>query len=75
MTLEREFRSVLAGYPPSFCLFCERETAYDGWEIASSDSAVTLFCDDCGHRKYTLPWSEVLPDLRAEIRFVMEDME
>ena len=70
---ESQFHSVLDGYPADFCSFCERATGFDGWSSNSAGDEVELYCDDCGHRKYTLPWVDVMPDLRAEIRHIMED--
>lgn len=75
MKQESEFRSVLDNYPPDFCSFCERDTAFDGWGHRIETDEVEMFCDDCGHLKYILPWADVMPDLRAEVKFILGDMD
>ena len=70
-----EQETVLDTYPPDLCLFCETETPFDGWECPADMTEVEIYCDRCGHRKYTLPWIDVPADLRAEIRDLFENAE
>lgn len=69
-----QIHSVLDDSPDDFCLFCEKDTAFDGWGYNHVVHTVDFYCDACGHRKYTLAWPSIEPDLRAEIKYTLDYM-
>ena len=74
-----EQSSVLEQWAPSFCLNCEKQTDYDGWEIGRGGN-VALFCGDCGKKKGAVAFKDIQDaafkaEILASIAMCDEDEE